>query len=56
MRTQVTRVARDSGARFGANHTFRDKGIAACLKNSGKLEVAQHIANHGSPRTRKLYL
>jgi hypothetical protein len=22
---------------------------------SGKLEIAQHIANHGSPRTTKLY-
>ena len=28
---------------------------AAYLKNSGKLEVAQHIANHESPRTTKLY-
>jgi hypothetical protein len=25
------------------------------LKNSGKLEVAQQIANHESPRTTKLY-
>jgi hypothetical protein len=25
------------------------------LKNSGKLEVAQHIASHESPRTTKLY-
>jgi hypothetical protein len=24
-------------------------------RNSGKLEVAQHIANHESPRTTKLY-
>jgi integrase/recombinase XerD len=23
--------------------------------NSGKLEIAQHIANHESPRTTKLY-
>jgi hypothetical protein len=30
-------------------------GITAYLKNSGKLEVAQHIANHESPRTTKLY-
>jgi hypothetical protein len=36
------------------NHTFRVTGITAYLKNSGKLEVAQHIANHESPRT-KLY-
>jgi hypothetical protein len=37
------------------NHTFRATGIAAYLKNSGKLEVAQQIANHESPRTTKLY-
>lgn len=37
------------------NHTFRATGITAYLKNSGKLEVAQHIANHESPRTTKLY-
>ena len=32
-------------------------GITAYLKNSGKLEVAQHLANanHESPRTTKLY-
>jgi hypothetical protein len=28
------------------NHTFRATGITAYLKNSCKLEVAQHIANH----------
>ena len=37
------------------NHTFRATGITAYLKNSGKLEVAQHLANHESPRTTKLY-
>jgi site-specific recombinase XerD len=37
------------------NHTFRATGITAYLKNSGKLEIAQHIANHESPRTTKLY-
>ena len=37
------------------NHTFRATGVTAYLKNSGKLEVAQHIANHESPRTTKLY-
>ena len=30
-------------------------GITAYLKNSGTLETAQHIANHESPRTTKLY-
>jgi integrase len=37
------------------NHTFRATGITAYLKNNGKLETAQHIANHESPRTTKLY-
>ena len=37
------------------NHTFRANGITAYLKNSGKLEVAQQIANHESPLTTKLY-
>ena len=37
------------------NHTFRATGITAHLKNSGTLETAQHIANHESPRTTKLY-
>jgi site-specific recombinase XerD len=37
------------------NHTFRATGITAYLKNKGTLEMAQHIANHESPRTTKLY-
>jgi integrase len=37
------------------NHTFRATGITAYLKNSGKLEIAQHIASHESPRTTKRY-
>jgi site-specific recombinase XerD len=37
------------------NHTFRATGITAYLKNGGKLEIAQQIANHESPRTTKLY-
>ena len=37
------------------NHTFRATGITAYLKNSGTIETAQHIANHESPRTTKLY-
>jgi integrase/recombinase XerD len=37
------------------NHTFRATGITAYLKNKGTLEHAQHIANHESPRTTKLY-
>ena len=38
------------------NHTFRATDITAYLKNpQSKLEMAQHIANHESPRTTKLY-
>jgi len=37
------------------NHTFRATGITAYLKNGGKLELAQQIAGHESPRTTKLY-
>jgi site-specific recombinase XerD len=37
------------------NHTFRATGITTYLKNAGKLEHAQTIANHSSPRTTKLY-
>jgi hypothetical protein len=37
------------------NLTFPTTGITAYLKNSGKLEVAEQIANHESPRTTKLY-
>ena len=37
------------------NHTFRATGITAYIKNKGTLEAAQHIANHESPRTTKLY-
>jgi len=37
------------------NHTFRATGITAYLKNNGTLEHAQHMANHESPRTTKLY-
>ena len=35
--------------------TFRATGITAYLKNNGRSEAAQHIANHESPRTTKLY-
>jgi integrase len=52
----IRRRAKAAGieTRLG-NHTFRATGITAYLKNSGKLEVAQQIANHESPRTTKLY-
>jgi integrase/recombinase XerD len=52
----IRRRAKAAGVetRIG-NHTFRATGITAYLKSSGKLEVAQQIANHESPRTTKLY-
>jgi integrase len=52
----IQRRARHAGikTRIG-NHTFRATGITAYLKNSGKLEHAQAMANHSSPRTTKLY-
>ncbi|MDH7641150.1 tyrosine-type recombinase/integrase [Sphingomonas oryzagri] len=37
------------------NHTFRATGLTAYLKNGGKLEAAQAMANHSSPRTTQLY-
>src|SRR5262249_2287387 len=37
------------------NHTFRTTGITPYLKNNGKLEHAQYLADHASPRTTKLY-
>ncbi|MGP0076199.1 MAG: tyrosine-type recombinase/integrase [Bryobacteraceae bacterium] len=52
----IQRRTRHTGikTRIG-NHTFRATGITAYLKNNGTLEAAQHIANHESPRTTKLY-
>jgi site-specific recombinase XerD len=52
----IQRRAKAAGlkTRIGC-HTFRATGITAYLKNKGTLEHAQHIANHESPRTTKLY-
>jgi site-specific recombinase XerD len=36
-------------------HSFRATGITAYLKNGGKLEIAQQMANHESARTTCLY-
>ena len=36
-------------------HTFRATGITVCLKNGGRLEIAQRMANHESARTTGLY-
>jgi integrase/recombinase XerD len=53
---RIIRRAKAAGIETrSGNHTFRATGITAHLKNSGKLEVAQQIANHESPRTTKLY-
>jgi site-specific recombinase XerD len=52
----VKRRARSAGilSPIGC-HTFRATGITQYLKNGGKLEHAQQIAAHESPRTTKLY-
>jgi site-specific recombinase XerD len=50
-RARVARIKTKIG-----NHSFRATGITAYLKNpNSRLEVAQHLANHESPRTTKLY-
>ena len=49
-RTKTTDIRTQIG-----NHTFRATGITAYLKNGGKLETAQHMAGHESPRTTGLY-
>lgn len=36
-------------------HSFRATGITEYLRNGGRLEVAQQMANHESPRTTRLY-
>ena len=37
------------------NHSFRATGITEYLKNGGKIEIAQQMANHESARTTGLY-
>jgi len=52
----IQRRARAAGIKTKiGNHTFRATGITAYMRNGGKLETAQQIANHESPRTTKLY-
>ena len=36
-------------------HSFRATGITEYLRNGGKLEIAQQMANHESARTTGLY-
>lgn len=52
----IQRRAADAGilTKIG-NHSFRATGITEYLKNGGKLEVAQQMANHESARTTGLY-
>ena len=52
----IGRRARDAGVRTKIGcHSFRATGITEYLRNSGKLEVAQQMANHESARTTSLY-
>ena len=59
-RTDLYRVIRrradDAGitTKIGC-HTFRATGITEYLRNGGKLEIAQQMANHESARTTGLY-
>jgi integrase/recombinase XerD len=37
------------------NHSFRATGMTNYLENGGRLEIAQRLANHASPKTTMLY-
>jgi site-specific recombinase XerD len=47
-------AAVEIGTKAGC-HSFRATGITEYLRNGGKLEIAQHMANHESARTTGLY-
>ena len=52
----VSRRAENAGVRTQiCCHSFRATGITEYLRNGGKLEVAQQMANHESARTTGLY-
>ena len=52
----IRRRARAAGIRTEIGcHTFRATGITEYLRNGGKLEIAQAMANHESARTTGLY-
>jgi integrase len=56
----VYRMVRRRAERAGIQtrigcHTFRATGITEYLRNGGKLEIAQQMANHESARTTGLY-
>jgi integrase len=48
----IRRRAADAGIRTKiGNHAFRATGMTEYLRNGGKLEIAQQMANHESART-----
>jgi site-specific recombinase XerD len=52
----IRRRAQDAGVLTKTScHSFRATGITEYLRNGGKLEVAQQMANHESARTTGLY-
>jgi len=52
----IRRRAEDASLRTKIGcHSFRATGITEYLRNGGKLEVAQQMANHESARTTGLY-
>lgn len=52
----ISRRGADAGIRTRTGyHTFRATGITEYLRNGGKLEIAQAMANHESARTTGLY-
>jgi integrase/recombinase XerD len=52
----IQRRAKAAGILTRINcHTFRASGITIYRKKDGRLEHAQQIANHSSPKTTKLY-
>jgi site-specific recombinase XerD len=53
----IQRRAKAAGIRTRiGNHSFRATGITAYLKNGGRLEIVQQMANHESSRTTGLYM
>jgi integrase len=52
----ITRRAADAGIKTKVgNHSFRATGITEYLRNGGRREIAQQMANHESARTTGLY-
>jgi len=52
----IQRRAADAGLKTKVScHSFRATGITEYLRNGGKLEIAQQMANHESARTTGLY-